>query len=125
MEYQRCALDPHDPAAALAVTVGAAEPRCVRALVVVPAYNEDAEAIATFQILMERNKKANTDFFEDDAEYYLAMSYLNNHELQKAMPIFEKIQSDPDHKYNGDVSEWFRQNDFVVKNVSHSSSISR
>jgi tetratricopeptide (TPR) repeat protein len=72
--------------------------------------NQAAKAIETFQMLIEKNKKTNTDFFEDDAEYYLAMSYLNNHETQKAIPIFEKIQSDPDHKYNSDVSEWFVQN---------------
>jgi hypothetical protein len=32
-------------------------------------------------------------FFQEDAEYYLAMSYLNK-ESNKAMPIFEKIYAD-------------------------------
>jgi tetratricopeptide (TPR) repeat protein len=72
--------------------------------------NQAVKAIETFQKLIEKNKNTNSDFFEDDAEYYLAMSYLNNNEMQKAIPIFEKIQSDPDHKYNNEVSVWFLQN---------------
>lgn len=68
------------------------------------------KAIETFQLLIEKNKKSNTDFFQDDAEYYLAMSYLSSHEMQKALPIFEKIQLNPEHKYNSDVSEWFSMN---------------
>jgi tetratricopeptide (TPR) repeat protein len=69
--------------------------------------NQPTKAIETFQQLIQRNAEAKTDFFEEDAEYYLAMSYLSNNETEKAMPIFEKIQSDPEHPYNSQVSDWF------------------
>lgn len=69
--------------------------------------NQPAKAIKTFNALMQKNALSNSDYFEVDAEYYLAMSYLSNQEYEKAMPIFEKIQADPDHPYNSNVSEWF------------------
>src|SRR5450432_757953 len=72
--------------------------------------NQPEKAIETFQMLISKNKNAKSDFFEEDAEYYLAMSYLSNHEIDKAIPIFEKIQADPEAKYNSEVSEWFLLN---------------
>ena len=69
--------------------------------------NQPTRAIETFQQLIQHNTEAKTDFFEEDAEYYLAMSYLSNNETEKAMSIFEKIQSDPEHPYNSQVSDWF------------------
>jgi tetratricopeptide (TPR) repeat protein len=68
------------------------------------------KAIKVFRALIDNNRKSNSDFFEEDAEYYLAMSYLSNNESDKAMTIFEKIQSDPESKYNNEVSEWFMLN---------------
>jgi len=72
--------------------------------------NLPQKAIETFKLMIQKNADSNSDMFEDDAEYYLAMSYLNNQEPEKAMPIFEKIQSEPDHPYNSNVSEWFLLN---------------
>jgi tetratricopeptide (TPR) repeat protein len=72
--------------------------------------NEPEKAIETFQTLIQKNSNSNTDFFEDDAEYYLAMAYLSNNESQKAMPIFEKIKSDPENRHYEDVSNWFMLN---------------
>lgn len=69
--------------------------------------NQTAKAIKTFNALIEKNALANSDYFEEDAEYYLAMSYLKNQEFEKALPIFEKIQADPEHPYNSTVSDWF------------------
>jgi tetratricopeptide (TPR) repeat protein len=69
--------------------------------------NQSAKAIETFKTLIQKNSDAKTDYFEDDAEYYLAMSYLNNQEPEKALPILEKIQADPKHPYNNKLSEWF------------------
>jgi len=75
--------------------------------------NQPAKAIETFKTMIQKNIDSKTDYFEDDAEYYLAMSYLNNQEPGKAMPIFEKIQNDPEHPYYSNVSDWFILN---VKN---------
>jgi hypothetical protein len=69
--------------------------------------NQPEKAIGTFNKLIQQNADAKTDFFEDDAEYYLAMSYLKNREPQKALPILEKIQADPSHPYNSKLSKWF------------------
>jgi tetratricopeptide (TPR) repeat protein len=72
--------------------------------------NQPLKAIETFNTMIQRNTDAKSDFFEADAEYYLAMSYLSNQEPEKAMPIFEKIQADTENPYNSNVSEWFMLN---------------
>ena len=69
--------------------------------------NQPEKAIKTLQELIQKNTDSKTDYFEDDAEYYLAMSYLKNREPEKALPILEKIQADPRHPYNSKLSKWF------------------
>jgi tetratricopeptide (TPR) repeat protein len=69
--------------------------------------NQPEKAIETFKMLIQTNTNSKTDYFEDDAEYYLAMSYLSNQESEKAMPYFEKIKADPENRHYDDVSEWF------------------
>lgn len=69
--------------------------------------NKPDKAIQTFNKLIQQNAISKTDYFEDDAEYYLAMSYLKNREPEKALPILEKIQADPAHPYNSKLSKWF------------------
>src|SRR5580765_6356365 len=68
------------------------------------------KAIETFTAMIQKNAQSKTDYFEDDAEYYLAMSYLSNQEPGKAMPIFEKIYANADNPYNSNVSDWFLSN---------------
>ena len=69
--------------------------------------NQPEKAIKAFQELIQKNTESKTDYFEDDAEYYLAMSYLKNREPEKALPILEKIQADPRHPYGSKLSKWF------------------
>ena len=69
--------------------------------------NQPEKAIKTLQALTQNNTDFKTDYFEDDAEYYLAMSYLRNREPEKALPILEKIQADSRNPYNSKVSKWF------------------
>jgi tetratricopeptide (TPR) repeat protein len=69
--------------------------------------NQPAKAIETFKIMIQKNLNSKTDFFEDDAEYYLAMSYVDNQESEKALPIFEKIKADPENRHYSDVGEIF------------------
>jgi hypothetical protein len=66
-----------------------------------------AEAIATFIRMQQINKTNNTHYFDEDVEYFLALSYLANNEPSKALPLFEKIHTDPDHPFNSAVSGWF------------------
>lgn len=68
------------------------------------------KAIETFKAMMQKNTNSNTDYFEEDAEYYLAMSYLDNKQPEMAMPIFEKIYANADNPYNSNVSDWFMEN---------------
>jgi tetratricopeptide (TPR) repeat protein len=72
--------------------------------------HQPQQAIETFKKLLENNAETKSDFFQEDAEYYLAMGYLSNNEPDKAMPIFEKIQADAENPYNTSVSEWFMLN---------------
>jgi hypothetical protein len=69
--------------------------------------NQPAKAIDIFDSMIQKNSISKTDLFEDDAEYYLAESYLQNNEPGKAASIFEKIQADHKHAYNSRVSRWF------------------
>jgi hypothetical protein len=68
---------------------------------------EPQKAIETFKKLIQMNKASHSDFFEDDAEYYLAMAYLDNRQPEMAMPIFTKIQANREHGYNSYIDEWF------------------
>ena len=67
--------------------------------------NQPEKAIETFKAMIQKNENSKTDYFEQDAEYYLAMGYLDNMEPEKAMPLLEKIKSDPENRYYSDVDE--------------------
>lgn len=69
--------------------------------------HQPAMAIEAFISLEQLNKSKNTHFFEEDAEYYLALGYLGDHEPAKALLIFEKIHANPNHPYHSAVSSWF------------------
>jgi tetratricopeptide (TPR) repeat protein len=68
---------------------------------------EPSNAIAAFLAVEQFNRTHNTHSFEEDAEYYLGLSYLANNESTKALAIFEKIQADPSNAYHSKVSSWF------------------
>lgn len=69
---------------------------------------EDASgAIASFLRVQQKNTENQTNFFEDDAEYFLAMAYLKNNQPDKATILFEKIYSDRNHLYHDKVDKWF------------------
>jgi tetratricopeptide (TPR) repeat protein len=69
--------------------------------------HQPAKAIESFLAIDQINKTANTHSYEEDAEYYLALSWLDNKEPGKALPVLEKIHADPGHPYNKKVSAWF------------------
>lgn len=71
--------------------------------------DKPSDAIQCFLAIQQLNKQQQTHQYTDDAEYYLAMSYLKNNEPAKALPLFEKIHSDKNHLYNSKVSSWFLQ----------------
>lgn len=71
------------------------------------ATHQPSKAVEAFDTIQRINQSANTHAFEEDAEYYLALSYLANEEPARAYPIFEKIHAEAAHPYNKEVSAWF------------------
>ena len=65
------------------------------------------EAANCFKTVLAKNNNTKTGLLADDAEYYLALSYLKNNESAKALPLFKKIHSNKDHMYSSKVSGWF------------------
>jgi tetratricopeptide (TPR) repeat protein len=59
-----------------------------------------ADAIEKFHQVLAENTRSGSDLFQDEAEYYLAMSYLANNEADLAMPLLDKIKADKDHIYH-------------------------
>ncbi len=58
-----------------------------------------------FNTLMQQNSQNTNPLFEDEAEYYAAISYLANNQADKALPLLDKIEADPDHLYHRRVTE--------------------
>jgi tetratricopeptide (TPR) repeat protein len=63
------------------------------------------QAINSFKTLLENNISSGDDYFNDEAEYYLAMSYLAHNEGNKALAILEKIKKDKSHLYHEAVNK--------------------
>jgi len=60
--------------------------------------NQPAKAADMFNQLL-RNNQSSADF-HDEAEYYLALSYIGNNDAAKAIPILKKIRADKQHLYH-------------------------
>lgn len=57
-------------------------------------------AIGMFQQVIAANTQSGSDYFEDEAEFYLAMSWLAMNEVKEAMPLLDKIRADNNHLYH-------------------------
>lgn len=62
------------------------------------------EAIALLKTLVLYNK-GREPYFEDEAEYYLAMNYLATGQAAPAVALFDKIKADPRHVYHSRVEQ--------------------
>ncbi len=58
------------------------------------------DAIGMFQQVIAANTQSGSDYFEDEAEFYLAMSWLARNEVKEAMPLLDKIRADKNHLYH-------------------------
>ena len=67
--------------------------------------NRCDDAITHFEQIIAANAQASTDYYQDEAEYYLAISWLACKKVNQAMPILEKIKADPHHQYHQKVAE--------------------
>lgn len=66
------------------------------------AIHQSAKAIREFnKVLLDA-----TGSYNEDAEYYLALSYLQNDQPLKAQTLMNKIYQDKDHLYHDRVSYW-------------------
>jgi tetratricopeptide (TPR) repeat protein len=63
------------------------------------------DAIAHFEQVIATNSQSGGDYFEDEAEYYLAISWLAKNKVNEAMPILEKIRADKSHLYHEKVKK--------------------
>jgi tetratricopeptide (TPR) repeat protein len=66
---------------------------------------KNADAVAHFEQVIAANSQAKTDYYQDEAEYYLAISWLACDKVNRAMPILEKIKADPHHQYHEKVTK--------------------
>ena len=62
------------------------------------------KAIDEFKQIIAANEQSGDSYFQDEAEYYLAMSYLANIDAAQALPILNKIKADKNHLYNETVN---------------------
>ncbi len=62
--------------------------------------NRYDDAIGLFQQVIAANTQSGGDYFEDEAEFYLAMSWLARNEVKEAMPLLDKIRADKNHLYH-------------------------
>jgi tetratricopeptide (TPR) repeat protein len=72
--------------------------------------NNYQKAIESFKNVLVKNSLEKTSFYNDDAAYFLALSYLKNNDVKLATPIFEAIHNSKNHLYNDNVSSAFMRN---------------
>ncbi|HXB90737.1 MAG TPA: hypothetical protein VNU72_00545 [Puia sp.] len=58
------------------------------------------DAIGKFQHIIAANALSGGDYFQDEAEFYLAMSWLGRGDANEALPLLEKIRDNPRHSYH-------------------------
>ena len=63
------------------------------------------DAIAHFEQVIASNTHSGQDYFEDEAEYYLAITWLAKRKVNEAMPILEKIRANKSHLYHDKVEK--------------------
>lgn len=57
-------------------------------------------AIESFKQITAANAKSGDNYFQDEAEYYLALAFLANNETPNALSLLEKIRNDKNHLFN-------------------------
>ena len=63
------------------------------------------KAINHFEQIIAVNNHNGTGYYQDEAEFYLAISWLAHQKINEAMPILEKIRADKNHKYHDAVEK--------------------
>lgn len=63
-----------------------------------------APASQQFEQVLMHNTQTGDDYFQDEAEYYLALSYLAQNRVKEASALLEKIKADTSHLFNKQAS---------------------
>jgi hypothetical protein len=78
---------------------------------------QSVKAIESFRQLIDQNERLaweNQRYYEE-AEYFLALAYLQNNDPDSAEPLFQKIAGSPKHPYHREVGTGFLWKVKVVK----------
>jgi hypothetical protein len=59
-----------------------------------------AAAAQQFEQVLVQNARVGDDYFQDESEYYLAVSYLALNRIKEAITILEKIKADKTHLFH-------------------------
>jgi hypothetical protein len=61
--------------------------------------NHFPQAVALFENILNANAKSGDSSFQEEAEYYISLAYLMNHEENKSIQMMNKIKADTSHTY--------------------------
>lgn len=59
----------------------------------------NTKAIERFKKVISANESSGMIFMKDEAEYYLALTYIRNKDFDFALELLRKIKEDPNHTY--------------------------
>jgi hypothetical protein len=68
--------------------------------------NDAAAATLLFNDIISTNRQMGTGYFQDEAEYYLAMALLKQNKKEEAHELLDKIYANKEHTFNESVSSW-------------------
>jgi hypothetical protein len=63
------------------------------------------DAIGKFQHIIATNALSGGDYYQDEAEFYLAMSWLGRGDANEAIPLLDKIKANKSHLYHDVVAK--------------------
>ena len=69
--------------------------------------NNYEAAIPLLEGVIRSNVMTGEKLYQDEAEYYLALSYLKSKQVEQSYQLFKKIYVDDAHTFNGRVDKWF------------------
>ena len=69
--------------------------------------NNYKAAIPLLDAVIRNNVISGERLYQDEAEYYLALSYLKTKQVEQSYQLFNKIYVDDEHTFNGRVDKWF------------------
>lgn len=69
--------------------------------------DKSEQAIGAFREIVRINGSQGINRFEEDAQYYLALSYLKADRTDEALPLLEEINDNPQHSYHPLVGDYY------------------